>query len=223
MPAPNPRRRPPARPSRSWTSRTAPARATMTGSRSALPTCSLRTWPPRASSGSSSAATSTRSSANRSSACRARSTSRRPRESAGSRGRRASPTAASSPSPASCGSTRRWSTARRAPSWPPVAPRARLRALALETELAAKLMAALGVDRPAGAGTGSIEAAKAYYSGLILFDSGKYDEAVALFKVHHARSSLREASLGDRGILQVPQGFHAPAPGARDERPPSRT
>ena len=55
-------------------------------------------------------------------------------------------------------------------------------ALALEAELSAKLMAALGVDAPAGAGTTSLEAAKAYYSGLILFDSGKYDEAVALFK-----------------------------------------
>jgi TolB-like protein len=63
-------------------------------------------------------------------------------------------------------------------------------ALSLEAELAGKLMAALGVDRPAGAGTGSIEAAKAYYSGLILFDSGKYDEAVTLFKEATLRDPL---------------------------------
>jgi TolB-like protein len=63
-------------------------------------------------------------------------------------------------------------------------------ALALEAELARKLMDALGVDRPAGAGTESLEAAKAYYAGLILFDSGKYDEAVALFKSATERDPL---------------------------------
>jgi TolB-like protein len=63
-------------------------------------------------------------------------------------------------------------------------------ALSLEAELAGKLMAALGVDRPAGAGTSSIEAAKAYYSGLILFDSGKYEDAVALFKEATMRDPL---------------------------------
>jgi TolB-like protein len=63
------------------------------------------------------------------------------------------------------------------------------RALELEAELARKLLAALGVAMPGGAGkegpspgTSSLEAAKAYYTGLILFDSGKYEEAVALFK-----------------------------------------
>jgi TolB-like protein len=60
------------------------------------------------------------------------------------------------------------------------------RALDLEAQLALRLMAALGVDRPAGApsggGTSSLAAAKDYYSGLILFDSGRYDEAVAFFK-----------------------------------------
>jgi TolB-like protein len=59
-------------------------------------------------------------------------------------------------------------------------------ALALEAELARKLLGALGVaaaDASGGqAGTSSLEAAKAYYSGLILFDSGKYDKAVALFQ-----------------------------------------
>jgi TolB-like protein len=64
------------------------------------------------------------------------------------------------------------------------------RALDLEAELAQKLMYALGVDKPAGAGTSSLEAAKAYYSGLILFDSGKYDEAVALFKSATERDPL---------------------------------
>lgn len=63
-------------------------------------------------------------------------------------------------------------------------------ALALEAELAGKLMAALGVDRPAGAGTSSIEAAKAYYSGLVLFESGKYEDAVALFKEATLRDPL---------------------------------
>jgi TolB-like protein len=67
-------------------------------------------------------------------------------------------------------------------------------ALALEAELAHRLMAALGVDRPAGAPswgrTSSLEAAKAYYSGLILFDSGRYDEAVALFKSATERDPL---------------------------------
>jgi TolB-like protein len=60
------------------------------------------------------------------------------------------------------------------------------RALDLEAQLALRLMAALGVDRPTGApsggGTSSLAAAKDYYSGLILFDSGRYDEAVAFFK-----------------------------------------
>lgn len=63
------------------------------------------------------------------------------------------------------------------------------RALDLEAELARKLIGALGIRASGGAGQGSpppatssLEAAKAYYTGLILFDSGKYDEAVALFK-----------------------------------------
>jgi TolB-like protein len=55
-------------------------------------------------------------------------------------------------------------------------------ALALEAELAGKLMTALGLGGPAGAGTSSLAAARAYYSGLILFDTGKYDEAVAQFR-----------------------------------------
>ena len=55
-------------------------------------------------------------------------------------------------------------------------------ALGLEAELARKLMSALGCEQVASAGTSSIDAAKAYYSGLTLLDSGKYDEAVALFK-----------------------------------------
>jgi TolB-like protein len=63
-------------------------------------------------------------------------------------------------------------------------------ALALEAELARKLMAALGVDRPAGAGTLSLEAAKDYYAGLVLLDSGKYDEAVARFKSATERDPL---------------------------------
>ena len=63
-------------------------------------------------------------------------------------------------------------------------------ALALEAELARKLMAALGIDRPAGTGTASLEAARSYYTGLILFDSGKYDQAVALFKAATDRDPL---------------------------------
>ena len=63
-------------------------------------------------------------------------------------------------------------------------------ALALEGELAQKLMAALGIDRPAGVGTASLEAARSYYTGLILFDSGKYDQAVALFKAATDRDPL---------------------------------
>ena len=55
-------------------------------------------------------------------------------------------------------------------------------------------MAALGVAGPGGApsraGTASLEAAKAYYAGLILFDSGRYDEAVALFKAATERDPL---------------------------------
>jgi TolB-like protein len=67
-------------------------------------------------------------------------------------------------------------------------------ALALEAELALKLMRALGVDRaagtPSGGGTSSLEAAKAYYSGLVLFDSGDYDRAVALFESATERDPL---------------------------------
>ena len=57
------------------------------------------------------------------------------------------------------------------------------RALALEAELSGRLLAGLGITRPASATTTSLEAAKAYYKGLIFFDSGRYDEAVALFKL----------------------------------------
>ncbi len=64
------------------------------------------------------------------------------------------------------------------------------RALSLEAELARKLMAALGLGTPPDAGTSSLEAAKAYYAGLILFDSGRYDEAVALFKAATERDPL---------------------------------
>ena len=63
-------------------------------------------------------------------------------------------------------------------------------ALVLEAELARKLMAALGIDRPVGTGTASLEAARSYYTGLILFDSGKYDQAVALFKAATDRDPL---------------------------------
>jgi TolB-like protein len=59
------------------------------------------------------------------------------------------------------------------------------RALELESELSRKLIAALGIKAELGlgsAGTESLEAAKAYYAGLILFDSGKYQDAVALFQ-----------------------------------------
>jgi TolB-like protein len=67
-------------------------------------------------------------------------------------------------------------------------------ALALEAELARKLMEALGVagaSASAGqAGTSSLEAAKDYYAGLLLFESGKYDEAVARFKASTDRDPL---------------------------------
>jgi TolB-like protein len=62
--------------------------------------------------------------------------------------------------------------------------------LDLEAELACRLMAALGLGSPPAASTSSLEAARSYYTGLILFDSGRYDEAVALFKAATDRDPL---------------------------------
>lgn len=77
-------------------------------------------------------------------------------------------------------------------------------ALALERELAGKLAAALGGGRPAlpgaAAGTESLEAARAYYRGLDLFDQGRYGDAAALFG---------EAVRADPAYLKPGEGLEA--------------
>ena len=54
--------------------------------------------------------------------------------------------------------------------------------LSLQAELSEKLMLSLGIAKGLASGTTSVDAAKAYYTGLSLFDLGKYDEAVQQFK-----------------------------------------